>query len=218
MVRRPVRALLESGQVAKVMVLAQAPDRIASALPSDPRITVRASGDTIATTILALCDDPSVQWPVLVTTADHALLDAATVDEFAAAAEGADIAVGVVQRDVLLRRFPDARRTWLKFQGGAYTGANLFALASPSVAPAVKLWRSVEQDRKSAWRIISLLGPIMLVMVALRLASLDDVMAQLSARLDLKLRAVRLGNPLAGIDVDKAEDHALVEAILAGGV
>jgi hypothetical protein len=27
---------------------------------------------------------------------------------------------------------------------------------------------------------------------------------------------VRLSNPLAGVDVDKAEDHALAEAILKG--
>ena len=35
-------------------------------------------------------------------------------------------------------------------------------------------------------------------------------------KLGLTIRAVRLSNPLAGVDVDKAEDHALVEAILAG--
>jgi len=117
---------------------------------------------------------------------------------------------------VLLRRFPDARRTWLKFRGGAYTGANLFALASPKVARAIQVWRAVEQDRKKAWRIISLLGPIMLTMTALRLVSLDDVLGQLSDRLGLKVRAVRLSDPLAGVDIDKAADHALAEAILKG--
>jgi hypothetical protein len=30
------------------------------------------------------------------------------------------------------------------------------------------------------------------------------------------IRAVVLSNPLAGVDVDKPEDHALVEAILEG--
>jgi hypothetical protein len=42
------------------------------------------------------------------------------------------------------------------------------------------------------------------------------VLAQLGGRLGLVLNAARLSNPLAGVDVDKAEDHALVEAILAG--
>ena len=97
--------------------------------------------------------DPQIEWPLLVTTADHALLDAATVDEFCNAATGADIAIGVVERNALMRRLPGTRRTWIKFRGGAYTGANLFALRSPAVVPAIHLWRSVEQDRKKGWRV-----------------------------------------------------------------
>ena len=216
MVRRPVRALLASDQVGDVIVLAQSPDMIAAALPTDPRLRMAESGDTIAATILALCACAETRWPLLVTTADHALLDTATVDEFIRAAEGADIAIGVVERANLLRRLPQTRRTWLTFRGGAFTGANLFALHSPKVARAVEQWRAVEQDRKKAWRIISLLGPLMLAGAALRLLSVDEVLSSLSDRLGLSIKAVRLTNPLAGVDVDKPEDHALAEAILGG--
>jgi GTP:adenosylcobinamide-phosphate guanylyltransferase len=218
MVRRPVRALLESERVGKILVLGQAPDRIAAALPGDPRIEVRESAATIAETVLALLDNPATEWPLLVTTADHALLEPATVDEFCRASTGTDIAIGAVERANLLRRLPGAQRTWLSFRGGAYTGANLFALGSPAVRPAIELWRSVEQDRKKAWRILSLLGPAMLVLVALRVVSLDEVMVRLSARFGLTIRAVSLSNPLAGVDIDKPEDHALAESILAGQV
>jgi GTP:adenosylcobinamide-phosphate guanylyltransferase len=216
MVRRVADALLASLGIGQVIVLAQAVERIAEALPDHPRISVRRSQGTIAETLLALIDDANLEWPLLVTTADHALLEPATVTEFGAAANGADIAIGVVERAALLQRLPQAKRTWLKFRGGAYTGANLFALRSPLVAPAISLWRSVEQDRKKAWRIIALLGPVTLACAALRLVSLDEVMGSLSDRLGLELKAVRLSNPLAGVDVDKPEDHALAEAILAG--
>jgi GTP:adenosylcobinamide-phosphate guanylyltransferase len=216
MVRRVADVLLASQGVGKVVVLAQAVERIAAALPGDQRISVRPSRGTIAETVLALIDDKTLEWPLLVTTADHALLEPGTVAEFGAGAEGADIAIGVVERAALLGRLPEAKRTWLKFRGGAYTGANLFALGSPAVAPAIELWRSVEQDRKKAWRIIALLGPATLACVALRLVSLDEVLGSLSDRLGLELKAVRLSNPLAGVDVDKPEDHALAEAILAG--
>jgi GTP:adenosylcobinamide-phosphate guanylyltransferase len=216
MVRRPVEALLASPGIASVTVLAQQPERIAAVLPADPRLTVERSRGTIAETLLASCEDSATAWPLLVTTADHALLDAATIEEFTAGAAGADLAVGVVERDVMLRRFPDAQRTWLKFRGGAYTGANLFVLSSPAVRPAIELWRSVEQDRKKAWRVMSLLGPVTLLSVALRLVSVEEVMAQLGTRLGLSATAVKLTNPLAGVDVDKPADHQLVEAILAG--
>lgn len=216
MVRRPVRALLASGCVDDVIILSQAPDRIATLVPKNPRIIVAPSRGTIAETMLALIDDSATTWPLLVTTADHALLDPDMVDEFARGARRTDIAIGVVERANLLGRLPHTERTWLRFRGGAYTGANLFALGSPKVRPAVELWRSVEQDRKKAWRVISLLGPAVLAAVALRLVSLDHVLSQLSGKLGLDIRAVRLSNPLAGVDVDKPADHTLVEAILAG--
>lgn len=216
MVRRPMRALLGSQNIGKLLVLSQATDRIAAALPDDPRIEYRESKGTIAETILSLLNDRNTSWPLLVTTADHALLETATVDEFCTASQGSDIAVGVVERANLLRRLPQTKRTWLVFRRGAYTGANLFALRSPNVRPAVELWRSVEQDRKKAWRVLSLLGPATLVAVALRLVSIDGVMARLSKRLGLSVEAVKLSDPLAGVDVDKAEDHALAEAIIAG--
>ena len=216
MLRRPVRALLASECIRKVIVLGQAPERLREALPEDLRIEVRASGPTIATTIRALCDDPATPWPLLVTTADHALLEPAMVEEICAAAEDVDVAIGVVERRSLLRRLPHTRRTWIRFRGGAYTGANLFALRSAAVAPAIELWRAVEQDRKKGWRIVSAIGPGTLVGAALRLLSLNAVLARAGKRLGLTLKAVRLDNPLAGVDVDKPEDHALVEAILAG--
>ena len=215
MVRRPVRALLNSGNIGKVLVLSQSPERIAPALPDDRRIEVRPSQGTIAETMLRLIADKKIEWPLLVTTADHALLDTATVDEFCSAAN-ADVAIALVERANLMGRLPNSKRTWLKFRGGAYTGANLFALASADVRPAIELWRSIEQDRKNALRVISILGPAMLALTALRLISLDEVLAKLGARLGLSIKAVELGNPLAGVDVDKAEDHELVEAVLAG--
>lgn len=216
MVRRPVHALLESESIGQVIVLTQAPERIAAVLPQEQRMEVRRSAATIASTVLALCMDKGTRWPLLVTTADHALLDCATVDEFSAAAAGADIAIGVVARDALLKRLPSTRRTWLKFRGGAYTGANLFALNTPKCAAAIELWRVVEQDRKKGWRIVALLGPVVLIGAALRLLTIDAALARLGRQLGLTVKAVRLSNPLAGVDVDKAEDHALAEAIIAG--
>ena len=216
MVRRPVRALLASRSIGEVVVLSQAPERIADVIPKNERVTFGRSRETIAETMLDLTADAATRWPLLVTTADHVLLDAKIVDEFADRAGNADIALGVVERKNLLKRLPRTERTWLQFRGGAFTGANLFLLKSPAVRPAIELWRSVEQDRKKAWRVMSLLGPVVLLLVALRLVSLDEVMTQLGGRLGLSLKAVRLSNPLAGVDVDKPADHTLVEDILAG--
>ena len=216
MVMRPLRALLASPEVGNIIVLTQDPTDLRPVLPDDERIALRASSGTIAQTIAEQLADHAAEFPVLVTTADHALLDPAMVAEFTAKAEGADLAIAVVESEPLLARFPQTKRTWIGFKGGRYSGANLFALSSPRVAPAIGLWRSVEQDRKKGWRLLSLLGPAVLVGAALRLISLDDVLARVGRKLGLKIAAVELANPLAGVDVDKPADHALAEAILAG--
>ena len=215
-VRRPVAALLASRRVAAVRVLAQQPGRIAAVLPADPRLTVEQSGTTIAATLQGLCNDPAAPWPVLVTTADHALLDEAMIDDFFARARGADVAIAFVERASLLRRLPTSRRTWIKFRGGAYSGANLFLLGSPKVAPAIELWRGVEEDRKKSWRVLSAMGPLFVLGAALRLLSIDQAARRIGRRLGLDVRAVIMANPLAAVDVDKPDDHALVEALLAG--
>jgi GTP:adenosylcobinamide-phosphate guanylyltransferase len=216
MVRQPARALLQSENIASVIVVSQQPERIAEVLPQDPRIAVRSSQGSIAETMFELCEEPTLQWPLFVTTGDHALLESATIDEFLSASVGSDLAIGVVERTNMLRRFPGAKRTWLKFRAGAFTGANLFALGSPKVADAIRLWSGGEQGRKKGWRLISLFGPAILAGVGLRLLSIDEVASRVGKKLGLNVKIVRLSNPLAGIDVDKMADHQLAEAILEG--
>ena len=216
MARRPAETLLKTPGLDRVRVLTQAPDRIGAALPADPRLTVEPSGKSIAATIEAICLDPATHWPLLVTTADHALLKPAMIDEFLDFARGADLAVGVVERRRILARFPEAKRTWLKFRGGAYSGANLFLLGNRNVVSAIDLWRGVEQDRKTGRRLLVALGPIILLGAALRLLRIDQVARMIGRRLDLDIRAVELSDPLAAIDVDKQSDLELVEAILDG--
>jgi GTP:adenosylcobinamide-phosphate guanylyltransferase len=216
MVRRPVTALLESEEIGAVRVLAQQPDRIAQALPRDERLAVEASGATIASTLEALFSDVSISWPALVTTADHALLTPGMVADFLAKAQGADVAIGLVSSEALLKRLPQTKRTWLKFRGGAYSGANLFLLGGPQVRPAIELWRTSEQNRKKAWRMTLTLGFSGFLVAVLKLKSLQQTLDAVGRKLGLTIRAVELADPLAAVDVDKPEDHELVTAILEG--
>lgn len=216
MVRWPLRALLESTHVGRIIVLTQSPERIAAALLSDLRIEVRKSQGTIAETIEMLILKGPAQFPILVTTADHALLDEGMLAEFMAEAKGADLAIGVVERKSLLSRLPQTKRTWLAFRGGSYSGANLFALGSIKALAAIEQWRSVEQDRKKGWRVLAALGPTLLLGALLRLRTLDQSVTSIGRRFGMDARAVVLSNPLAAVDVDKPVDHTIVEAILAG--
>jgi GTP:adenosylcobinamide-phosphate guanylyltransferase len=213
MVLRPLRALLAAKHVETVRILCQEPDLIAPVLPDRPGWSVEPSSGTIAETMETVCIADSARWPILVTTADHALLDAAMIDQFCREAEGADLAIGVVTKSALQKRLPQSRRTWIGLRRGKYTGANLFAFGSPKALQAVDLWREVEQDRKRGWRLLLAFGwPGLLGL--LRLRTLDQTLAAMGRKLGLTLRAIRLDDPLAAVDVDKPQDHALVTAIL----
>ena len=216
MVTRPVAALLGAPEVRAVRVLAQQVERIAAVLPVDERLRVEPSGATIAATMLEILAAPQTKFPLLVTTADHALLNEAMIADFCARAAGADVAIGLVEKATLDARLPQTKRTWLKFRGGAYSGANLFAFGSRDAAAAVALWRSVEQDRKKGWRMIAALGPAVLMGAVLRVRTIDQTLASIGARLGLTIRKVELCDPLAAVDVDKPADHALVTAIIEG--
>ena len=215
MIARPVRSLLGNAHVDRVRVLAQDGALLMPALPTDERLTVEASGATIAATLEAILADPATRYPLLVTTADHALLDGSMIDDFCARAEGADVAIGLVERRPLMARLPQTKRTWIGFRGGAYSGANLFALGSPKAARAIALWREVEQDRKKGWKLLTALG-VPGLLGLLRVRTLDQTLEAMGSKLGLTLRAIEMANPLAAVDVDKPADLALVEAIIAG--
>ena len=215
LVRWPVEALLASPRFAEVRVLAQEPERIAEALPANPKLRVEKSADTIAATLERLCFDPAVHWPLFVTTADHVLLDEGMIDEFCDLGEMADIAIGVVEHDNLMRRLPKSQRTWVRFRSGAYSGANMFLLGGKTVLPALELWRSVEQDRKKGWALLWAFGPMNLLGAVLRLRTIHQTLDSIGSRIGAKVEAVDLSDPLAAVDVDKLSDHDLVEALLA---
>ena len=215
MILRPVRALLGNQRIGRVRVLAQDGAALVPVLPKDRRLSVERSGATIAATIEAIIASPNARWPMLVTTADHALLSDSMIDDFCARADGADLAIGLVDRRALMARLPQTRRTWIGFRGEAVSGANLFALGSPKAARAVRLWREIEQDRKKGWKLLAMLGVPGMMGLA-RLWSLDRVVGAIGRKLDLSIRAIRLSDPLAAVDVDKPADLELVEQIVAG--
>jgi CTP:molybdopterin cytidylyltransferase MocA len=173
----------------------------------------RTPGASVALAMQTL----SACFPLLVTTGDHPLLDAATIDEFCAraAASDADVAVGVVDGDGLRRAFPGAPRTYIRLRGGTYHGANLFAFLTPHSRRAAERWTVVEEQRKQPWKMIRVLGAGTLVRFATRRLSLDDVVALAADKMSVRVASVLLSNPEAGFDVDKPSHVAEVERVLA---
>ncbi len=219
MLRRVVNALLDTPEIGRVVILAQDPDALlvgdTAPLRAYPRVILARSGPGIATSIANVAGSVHAPWPVLITTADHALLTSAMVSEFLAGATGCDVAIGFAERGKVEARYPGTRRTWLRFSDGQFSGANLFALRNAKVGAALALWAGIEQHRKKVWKLIGRFGPSLLLRALTRSIGLEAGLKRAGERIGIAARPVILSAPEAAIDVDKLDDLDLAEAILS---
>lgn len=156
--------------------------------------------------------------PVLLTTADHALLQAGWVDAFCARAiaSGKDVVVGLARHSAVQAAFPESRRTALRFRDDAYCGCNLFAFLGPVGRRAPAFWWRIEQQRKKPYRLAAALGVGTLAAYLCGRLTLAAALERLSDRVGAELGAVLLDDPRAAVDVDSIADHELVERLAAG--
>lgn len=219
MLSRVARTLVSHPRIGRIIVLSQDGKALARHphtgwMAEETAIRFEEGGQSIAAAVSATIERHGEGFPFLATTADNPLLDHRTIDAFLGGAEGKDAAFGVVERRTLLARYPQSRRTWLRFRGGAYSGANLFWFGSAKALPALQIWRGIEQERKKGRAVIGAFGPLILIGAGLRLLSIHQAVRRAGRRLNISARAVVLPYAEASIDVDKPEDHRLAEQIL----
>lgn len=154
--------------------------------------------------------------PLVVTTADHALLEGGWIRQLVSDTPAdADVGVMLAHRDDIEAHMPGTRRTYLNFADGAWSGCNLFYLATPRSRAAIESWKAVEADRKRPWRIVRRLGLASLMSYALGRLTLAQGIETLGRRLGVEARLVRAENGLAAVDVDKPQDLADIRSYLA---
>jgi GTP:adenosylcobinamide-phosphate guanylyltransferase len=155
-------------------------------------------------------------FPLLVTTADHALLTVEMVEYFLreASRTQVDVAVALVPYSVFAEAYPQSKRTVIGFRGGGFCGCNMFLFGNSKSEKLVEFWTQVERERKRPLQLIRRLGWLMLIRYFLGALSLADALRELSQRMGLSIKEIILPFPEAAIDVDTPEDLALVEQIV----
>jgi GTP:adenosylcobinamide-phosphate guanylyltransferase len=223
MLVRVVERLLRRRDIESVLINIDEPERIESLAPlarprNEGRVEILRSQASPSQSVLESLDRGRLaDGPILVTTADHALLDDAMLDLFlgASARSEADLTLGLVSRTTIEARFPEARRTYLRFRDDAYSGANLFLFRRPASRRVAEFWRRVESERKRPWRIARAFGLVNLILFLSRRLTLEAAMARASRVVGAHIEAIRLPFAEAAVDVDKIEDLELVRRILA---
>ena len=194
--------------------LAQLRDRAASDLLADIHV-VEPAGSPSASVRRAL-EELADSLPLLVTTADHALLTPAMVEHFCAAVPAeADVAVALATATTIRHAYPDSIRTYYRFGREGYSGCNLFLMRGSAAAKVAAFWSEMERHRKRPWRLVAAIGPLTLLRFLLGALSLEAAMRRLSRMVGATVRVVEMPYAEAAIDVDKPADLTLAERILA---
>ena len=219
MIERVVCALAAVPEVTRIVVAIEQPELLSGLAALQPAVlgkplsTMSTASGPSATVAAALA---ALSVPLLVTTADHALLETAWVTEFLAACPAdADVTAALAERAAVEAAAPHTRRTWLRFADGDYSGCNLFLMARPAAAGVVELWRELELHRKDPLRMMQRLGWLFALRYRLGQLTLSAAATRLGTLAGgARLAIVTLRDGRAAIDVDKPTDLKLARELV----
>ena len=220
MVMRVIRALQNAKTIGAIILCG--PPRDIFAKEIDLRAFLNAEGirwlpnrETPSTSAAAALKTLAPDAPVLLTTADHALLTSAMVDHFCRQSRrtAADVLVALAHYNAIMQAYPGMRRTATRFHDGPFCSCNLFAILNSRGRSAADFWRQVERDRKTPWKMINKIGWLMVIKYLLGRLTLGEGLDRASQQLGFRADAVLMPYPEAAVDVDTAADWYFVQEI-----
>ncbi len=225
MLSRVIQVLQASQAIDSIIVVGPSQE-IVSANPvlvrlfKQKNLTWINNGVTPCTSAQLAIQQISESVPVVITTADHALLSVEILDFFCqqAMVSDADTMVGLANAKNVVQAYPEVGRTQWRFQDNRYCSCNLFVIRTARGRNLIEFWKQVEDNRKNPLRIISKLGWLTVIRFMFRKLTLDQALQMLSNRLELTIKPVLLPFPEAAIDVDTEQDLRLVEKILSKNI
>lgn len=215
MLERVVTALASVPAIGRVRVAIERPELLDALDLSACGIPVEAMPAAAGPSASVAAELDRTGTPLLVTTADHALLQPAWVEDFLARVpEDCDVAALLAPREAIVAALPETQRTYLRFADGQWSGCNLFLMASPRAVNAVRLWQQVEAERKRPLRLVRRLGWSFALRYALGRLTLAQALARLGELAGARAAVVESKFGLAAVDVDKPADLDLVRRLV----
>ncbi|MCJ2179262.1 NTP transferase domain-containing protein [Novosphingobium album (ex Hu et al. 2023)] len=152
--------------------------------------------------------------PVLVTTADHALLSAEAIDAMAAALAKSEAVIALSPRDCVEAAHRSAPHRFLSLRDGDYAPCDIYGLSGPRAIGAVEVFRGNGGFDRSGARIRRAAGVLGLLMMRCGMLTLAGAVELASRRLGLRLGVVVLRDGGQAIDVDDDRSYAVVRDLL----
>lgn len=177
------------------------------------RIDFVPAADNLADSVLAAAKGHN--GPMIITTADNALLAHGSLDAMRDTLGRTDVAVAMAPREAVLAVHPQGQRRFYRFRGGEFSNCNLYGMAHPKALRAAETFRGGGQFARNASRIIEAFGLSNLLLLRLRLVTLAQGLRRISRRLGLEIAPVILEDGSQAIDVDNDRTYRIVDELLA---
>lgn len=221
MIRRVVDTLAASPEIGKILISIDDEAVLANIAPLDAlramgRLEFVASGPNLFKSVKqALSRD--VDYPILVTTADNALMTEDMIARFCADfdASAAEVGVAVTKAETVWAKYPEGQRRPHRFADGPICNCNIFGLRSPAAVAAAKAFEGGGQFGKSKLRVLKAFGFVNLLLYLSRRLTLAAVFRRISQVFSLRIEAIELPFAEAPIDVDNERTARIARDILS---
>lgn len=126
-----------------------------------------------------------------------------------------DVYYNVVTRKAMEARFPKSNRSYVKLKDVEVCGGDMNVVRAKSVFSNQELWERIIASRKNALKQASLIGYDTLLLVLLRVLTLEKAAKLASKRLGIRGRAVICPYAEIAMDVDKPHQLEIMRAYLS---
>jgi GTP:adenosylcobinamide-phosphate guanylyltransferase len=115
-----------------------------------------------------------------------------------------DLYYNVISRDLMEKKFPNSKRTYLKFKDMEVCGGDVNAFDPRMIFHKEKLFEDIIGSRKNPLRQASILGFDTLFLLLIKQMTLSQAELNISAKIGARGRAIVCPYPEMGMDVDKS--------------
>jgi GTP:adenosylcobinamide-phosphate guanylyltransferase len=126
-----------------------------------------------------------------------------------------DLCYNVATRQVIEARFPGSRRTFTKLKGLEVCGGDMHVIHTSVISMSPAIWERLIASRKNPFKQAAIIGFDTLLLMLLRLITLDAAVKKVTARLHMTGQAIICPYAEIAMDVDKPNQLELMRLDLA---
>ncbi|EOD01689.1 nucleotidyltransferase family protein [Caldisalinibacter kiritimatiensis] len=150
---------------------------------------------------------------VMITTSDIPLLTGEAVKDFVdrSLETDADLYYPIINKNICVQKYPDAKRTYARLKEGLFTGGNMFIVNPSIVDSTIDVAKKMIEYRKNPLKMSRVLGFKFLLKFSTGKVSIKTAEQRVSELLGIQPKAIISDYAEIGNDVDKPEDIEMTE-------